>query len=145
MIIDEAGVVEAVRHFIAEDYSDPSLRVDLSFSAGFDRLDPMLESAIYSIVQEAVTNVKRHSQSGTAAVELTRDDHRLLLKIRDEGVGFDPNRVSNERFGLRGIRERARLFGGHATIDSAPGDGTRITVDLPLEQEVSGEAEAETP
>jgi signal transduction histidine kinase len=145
MIIDDAGVVEALTHLVAEDCSDPSLRVELSFSAGFDRLDPMLEGAIYRIVQEALTNVKRHSQSGTAAVELTREGHRLLLKIRDEGVGFDPNRVSNERFGLRGIRERARLFGGHATIDSTPGDGTRITVDLPLEQEAPGEAEAETP
>ena len=137
MIIDEEGVVAAMEHLIAKEYFDPALQVKLSSSANFDRLDSMLEGAIFRIVQEALTNVRRHSQCNSATVELTRDNRRLLLEIRDHGVGFDPSLVSDERFGLRGIRERARLLGGHATIDSAPGNGTRITVELPLKGERS--------
>jgi len=70
------------------------------------------------------------------AVEPTHNDHRLRLAIHDHGIGFDPNLVSNERFGLRGIRERARFFGGHVTIDSAPGKGTRVMVEFPLKRAV---------
>jgi signal transduction histidine kinase len=75
--------------------------------------------------------VRRHSKSDSASVVLRISDDRLLLEIRDEGIGFDPDCVPNERFGLRGIRERARLFGGLATIDAGLGKGTRITVELP--------------
>jgi len=137
MIIDEAGIVAALEHLIAGDFSSPSLAVEFSCSSHFGKLDPMLEGALFRIVQEALTNVKRHSRSDSASVELTHDDGRLRLEIRDRGVGFDPGLVSSERFGLRGIRERARLFGGHATIDSATGKGTRITVDLPATEEVA--------
>lgn len=85
--------------------------------------------------------MKRHSQCDSAAVELTENDGWLRLEICDRGVGFDPSLVSHERFGLRGIRERARLFGGHASIDSVPGDGARVTVELPATQEVTDEDE----
>ncbi len=141
MIIDEEGIVAAIEHLIADEYSDPALRVEFSSSWNGDRLDPMVEGALFRIVQEALTNVKRHSQSDSASVEMIHKDGRLRVEIRDRGVGFDPDAVSSERFGLRGIRERARLFGGQATIDSAPGDGTRITVELPIGQELSDKAE----
>ncbi|NQT38415.1 MAG: PAS domain S-box protein, partial [Planctomycetes bacterium] len=136
MIIDERGIVAAIEHLIAGKGFNPGLQVETAFSVKSDRLYPMLETTVFRIVQEALTNVKRHSQCDRAAVRLTENDGRLLLEIRDRGVGFDPRLVSEERFGLRGMRERARLCGGLFTVDSAPGDGTRIAVELPLRQEI---------
>ena len=141
MIIDEEGIIEAIRHLVAEGSWDPQPQVELSLPSELGPLDPMLEGTIFRIVQEALTNVRRHSQSETVAVELTCGKGRLRLEVRDHGVGFEPSQLSKKRFGLRGIKERARLFGGHATIESAPGKGTRIVVELPMLQPTTGEAE----
>jgi signal transduction histidine kinase len=95
-------------------------------------LVPPLESAAFRIVQEAVANACRHSRSPGVIVELIQRDDRLHIKVQDQGVGFDPNAVEETRFGLRSIRERARLLGGRAEIQSAPGSGTSISVELPV-------------
>jgi PAS domain S-box-containing protein len=132
MVLDEEGIVEAIKHLVAREYSGPSLKVELLLPDELDRLDPMLEGAVFRIAKEALTNVKLHSRSETAIVSLGQRDRRLLLEIRDRGVGFDPEQVPEARFGLRGIRERARLFGGHASIESTVGQGSCITVELPV-------------
>ena len=137
MILDEEGIAEAIKHLVASEYCSPSLHVELAVPTNLGRFDPMLEGTVFRIVREALTNVKRHSQSASAVVKLVQKDQRLLLEIRDQGVGFDPDRVSEAHFGLRGIRERARLFGGHAAIESAPGQGSCITVELPVVERVS--------
>jgi signal transduction histidine kinase len=98
----------------------------------FDRLEPLLENAVYRIAQEALTNVHRHSQSAAATIELTQKDDVILLQIQDQGAGFDPERVEERCYGLAGIRERARVLGGCTVIESAPGKGTRISVELPV-------------
>jgi signal transduction histidine kinase len=96
------------------------------------RLDPDLENAVFRIVQEALTNVERHSGADEGEVDLSERDGRLRIEVRDRGVGFDPLAVSDGRFGLEGVQERARLAGGTASIESAPGKGTRVVVDLPI-------------
>ena len=136
MILDEAGIVEAIKHLIASEYSDSSLQVELLLPLKLDRLDAMLEGTVFRIVQEALTNVKRYSKSATAVVKLVQRDQQVVLEIRDQGVGFEPDKVSEEHFGLQGILERARLFGGHATIESAPGQGCCIMVELPVVKRV---------
>ncbi|MGD0519349.1 MAG: ATP-binding protein, partial [Thermoguttaceae bacterium] len=79
-----------------------------------------------------LTNASRHSQSPKIRVELSQLENRVRLTVQDWGVGFDPHEVKGERFGLRGIRERVRLLGGAAEINSAPDKGTTIIVELPL-------------
>jgi signal transduction histidine kinase len=88
--------------------------------------------SLLRILQEALTNVRRHSGSARVRVELVGEGGRLRAEIRDWGVGFDLASVGPGHFGLQEIRERARLLGGRATIDSAPGRGTRVTVILPI-------------
>ena len=135
-ILDEAGIVAAVEYLVNESrYVLPELTYQ--HETTFERLTPQLECAVFRIVQEALTNVRRHSQSTRAAVELVEKEGILRIEIRDWGVGFDPHQVREERFGLQGIRERARLLGGFAKIDSAPGQGTRVTVEFPLAGELS--------
>lgn len=131
MTIDQSDIVEAVTDIVAREQRDGTLKIDFEHEGRFDRLDEMLEGAVFRIVHEAINNVRRHSRADSAAIRLVQGDS-LLLRIEDQGVGFDLGQIPRDRFGVRGIIERARLFGGQATIDTAPGKGTRITVILPL-------------
>src|SRR4029079_13229191 len=106
--------------------------VEFHHRTNFGRLAPSLENMIFRIVQEALTNVRLHSQSQRARVELTADGDRLRVLVRDWGIGFDPRAVACDRFGLQGIVQRARLMNSQAVIDSTPGQGTTIVVDLPV-------------
>ncbi len=130
-VIDDLGVVAAVEYLINEARVDLP-NIEYVHRTTFDRLVPPLESAIFRIVQEALSNVRKHSGSQRARVELIETASTLRLSIRDWGCGFDPSQVSRERFGLQGIRQRARLLGTTATIESSEGNGTTIAVDLPL-------------
>jgi signal transduction histidine kinase len=131
-ILDEEGVVLAISYLVAEQMSPSELQVDFHHRVSFDRLDPLLEGTIFRIVQEALTNIKRHSQARRAEVRLTQRDHRIHLQIRDWGIGFDADQVPGDRFGLKGILKRADLVGGQARLVSKPGEGTTILVDLPV-------------
>lgn len=129
--LDEFGVVAALESLV-EEQSAGGLSIQFTADVQSERLEPLLESAIYRIAQEAITNVRRHSKSDRAEIRLTQPNDRIRMEIRDWGVGFDPGGVEGKRLGLRGIRERARLLRGRAVIDSAPGEGTRVCVDLPV-------------
>ena len=133
IIRDDTGVIGALHDMVAQEEKSGDLRIRFEHDVQFKRLDPMLEGTIFRIVHEALVNVRKHSESPTVQIRLTESDE-LLLEIEDQGKGFDLNQVSPDRFGVRGIRERARLFGGQATIDSCPGKGTKITVTLPARE-----------
>ena len=126
------GLVSAIEHFIEKNEATAGIQIEFAASAEFPRLARPLENAIFRIVQESLTNACRHSGAERVRVELVREDNRVRVSVRDSGVGFDVRQVQPDCFGLTGIRERARLFGGSALIEARPGKGTRITVELPL-------------
>ncbi|MBC8874933.1 MAG: PAS domain-containing protein [Planctomycetes bacterium] len=126
-VYDESGNV----YRVADETTQDVQKVTFHHDVQFDRLDPMLENTVFRIVQECLNNVKQHSQAARAEVRLVQNNDHLSIQVRDQGVGFDTTRVPEDCFGLRGIRERARLLGGQADIDSFPGKGTRISVELP--------------
>jgi signal transduction histidine kinase len=101
-----------------------------------DRLPPETEVTAYRIVQEALTNVAKHAQATSCRVYLQRLANTLLVTVEDDGVGFDltaSDRIDSEhRLGLIGIRERVSRLGGQLLLESAPGKGTRLTVELPV-------------
>jgi signal transduction histidine kinase len=130
-MLEEKGVVGAIECLLAE-WAEPGPKIHFSAEVAFGRLEVPLETAIYRIVQEGVANVRRHSKSERAEVRIAQVADRLEISVQDWGVGFDPAQVEGKCFGLKGIRERARLLGGSARVDSQPGEGTRITVSLPL-------------
>lgn len=131
VVIEKEGVVHALRDLAADENARDELDVTFSHDVQFDRLDPALENTVFRIVQECLGNVKRHSQTNRAEVRLVQTDDSLTVEVRDQGIGFDVAQVSGECFGLRSIRERARLLGGHATVESSPGKGTHVIVELP--------------
>ncbi|MCL4193212.1 MAG: PAS domain S-box protein, partial [Thermoguttaceae bacterium] len=142
-ILDESGVVAAVEHLVDESRRAGGAEIEIVQDVRFERLATPVENTIFRIVQEGLTNARRYSQSDRIRVSLVQNNGTVHVEIRDWGVGFDPNKVSRSRFGLRGIRERARLLGGKAEISSQPGEGTRIKVELPcvLPGEESGSEE----
>lgn len=135
LIIDDHGVVAAIGCLISETAEEGKLQVQFDADVQFDRLAPLLEGTLYRIVQEALTNTRRHSQASQVRVTLMQRANRVLLEIADNGIGFDFAAVPDDRFGITGIVERARLFGGKASIDTKPGRGTRILVELPEQLE----------
>jgi two-component system sensor histidine kinase NreB len=131
-ILDESGVVAAIEYLVGEKRRTESANIEFNHEVRFRHLASPLESAIFRIVQECLTNACRYSQSHKIAIDLKQWEGTLQLRIQDWGVGFDPQEINGEHFGLRGIRERARLLGGSAEIVSARNVGTTVTVQLPL-------------
>jgi len=130
-ILDESGILAAIDYLVAEQSALAAVKVGFRKEGRFEGLPTALQAIIFRIVQEGLANACRHSQSDRVHVELARHDGTIRVEVRDWGRGFDPSNVKENSFGLEGMRERARLFGGKTTIDSAPGMGTRITVELP--------------
>lgn len=132
-ILDDAGVVAAIEHLVNDGRAAVAgMQIDFQQKVTFDRLAPVLENAIYRIVQEGLTNALKYSQSQEVRIELVQVGEELQVVIQDWGVGFSSEKERDECFGLKGIRERARLLGGSATIETAPGSGTRIVATLPV-------------
>jgi PAS domain S-box-containing protein len=131
-ILDESGILAAVEYLVCEYRGRSEADIMFRHELRGTRFAPPLESAIFRIVQEGLTNATRHSRSDFVRVELNELDDRLQIVIFDEGVGFDPKAVPENRFGLRSIRERTRLLGGKLEIESSPGEGCTIRVELPF-------------
>lgn len=132
--LDRLGLTRAIEAMI-EAASAASSTI---FSADIDGVFPKeAQINFYRIVQECVNNVLKHSQAVHASVRIRRAETRLTLTVRDDGSGFAPdsNHLDSELggFGLTGISERAQLLGGKATVQSAPGHGTTVTIEIDSE------------
>lgn len=131
-ILDESGVVEAVSDLIRDTQArHASPVIGFAGDAQFGRMAPLLENAVYRIVQEALANACQHSRAAQVLVRLSQQGDSVRIAVEDNGVGFDAQSVTRGRFGLEGIRQRVRLLGGAVAIESVPGAGTRITAELP--------------
>lgn len=135
-MLDDLGLLHALLWHFDRYTSQTGVAVILTH-AGIEnqRLVPEIETAAYRIVQEALTNVARHSGAGQVRINASADAECLNLQIADEGKGFDvqASLVSGRSSGLAGMRERAQLLGGSLMIESVIGDGTVINALLPLE------------
>jgi signal transduction histidine kinase len=125
-------IAAAITHLVNEQGRLKGPKIEYRSGVNFDRLAPTLENAIYRIAQEGLTNACQHSKSEKVRVSLLQREDRAQIEIRDWGVGFDTKTVRENRFGLEGIRQRARLLGGKCSIRSTVGKGTRIAVELPV-------------
>lgn len=133
-MLDDLGLLSALLwHF--ERYSTRTgVRVNCKHTGLDRRFPPEIETAAFRIVQEALTNTARHAGVDDVTVRLWATPETLGLQVEDGGSGFDPEAVlsAGATSGLYGMRERALLSGGHFEIESEPGNGTRLTVELPL-------------
>jgi signal transduction histidine kinase len=108
--------------------------VDLELGAHLDGFDEHTNITAYRIIQESLTNVARHAAADTVIVRVSHLHEKACLHIEiiDNGCGMDPRAMSDERMGVRGMRERATGLGGRFELHSALGEGVRIVVELPI-------------
>jgi signal transduction histidine kinase len=107
-----------------------------------DALPAAVETGLFNIAREALTNVARHAGTPAASVTLDRRADRVELRVADDGFGFDVDAVPPDRFGLVGMSERARLLGGTLAVSSERGRGTTIVVEVPLRASASPSEES---
>jgi PAS domain S-box-containing protein len=131
-VLEEYGLIDAIGNHVEELRDKFQIDVEFKHDVQFVRLSPVVERALYRIVQEALNNLALHSGTSRAFVSLQQRDRYVDIVVRDWGQGFDPAGVKPKRFGLLSIRDRARLLGGEAEIVSAPEQGTTIKVSLPV-------------
>ncbi len=131
-VLEDEGLVKAIDSLAEETAAKYDLPVTFQHDVRFERIAPALELSVYRVVQEALNNARRHSQTPRVEITLVQEDDSLAISVVDFGVGFDISGVPRGRCGLTGIQERARILGGSADITSEPGKGTRIHVRLPL-------------
>jgi signal transduction histidine kinase len=130
-VLDHLGLEAALRRYVREYAERTGVEVDLSLHLTRP-LPQELETVVYRVVQEALTNVARHSGSPRASVGVVEVLGEVRVFVEDEGRGFDPEAVDPGRQGLLGMRERVELLGGRLSVESAPGQGTRVQVRLPI-------------
>jgi signal transduction histidine kinase len=133
-VLDEQGLEAALQNQ-AQAFEAAS-GVSCTIETGLEgrRLAPELETVLFRVTQESLNNVGKHARASNVTVSFAADDGAVRLRIRDDGVGFDPlvaRRLAGERhFGLAGMRERVEMVGGRLVVDSAPGRGTTVKVEM---------------
>jgi two-component system sensor histidine kinase DegS len=136
----DQGLICGLRQLI-EDYQERyGLSITFICSGQEKRLQRPVVGALFRIVQEALNNIWKHSCCDHALIRLELEEHRVRVHISDDGIGFDPQEVAQHdgRYGLIGMRDRARLLDGTLLINTAPGQGTRVVVTIPLVEEEDG-------
>ena len=129
--LDDFGLVPAIER-LAETFAEQTnLDVHLEAVLGESRLAGEVETALYRIVQEALTNVIKHANARTVSVVLTRKGERVVVLVEDDGRGFDTAEGRDGGLGLLGMRERIALVGGQVSVESNPERGTTVAVEVP--------------
>jgi PAS domain S-box-containing protein len=136
--LDDFGLAAAVRLQV-EKISSEGSQVDYEEALGNDRLPPEVETALFRVAQEALTNVHKHAPSARVKITLRRLNDAVRLQVRDWGPGFNPEKITDgggpgERLGLSSMRERVALLGGHLEVHSRPGEGTEVVAEIPSVQ-----------
>jgi signal transduction histidine kinase len=135
--LDDLGLLRALSNYLESWSGRIHTRVEFSHRGLKQRrLPPLIETTLYRIVCEALNNVTKHAQSSEVRVMIERRKHDARALIEDHGVGFDPEKAGGPRkIGIVSMKERAAILGGDVRIVSHPGDGTTVTVHLPLGSE----------
>ncbi len=139
-VLDELGLVAALQEYVQRYQQEQGLQVTLSLPEGKDRLPAPLETTLFRVIQEALTNAARHAKAKHVDVTLDWDRVRVTLRIADDGQGFDLREAAarargGQHLGLWSMRERIEQLGGRLQIESQPGSGTTIQATVPLAEE----------
>lgn len=136
-LLDEAGLSSALRWYVTGFSQRSGIKVDLDLPDDFRRLPAEMETAIFRVVQESLTNIHRHSDSPAAKIILRQHKGEVLVEVEDHGKGIPPDKLElmasagTPGVGIRGMRERLRQLGGTLKIESGP-SGTIVTVQIPI-------------
>lgn len=136
-MLDDLGLAAAIEHHVSQFSQRTGIPCDLAMNREEFDIDGATATAIFRVVQEALTNVVRHAGAGRVVVRIDEDNGDIHLELRDDGRGFAEG-SSRKSFGLLGMRERVNMLGGRLEVRSAPGEGTAIEAWLPKGGGTSG-------
>ena len=136
-ILDDLGLIPAIRWYAQTNLKESGVRVEVGDSNELMRLPPHLETLLFRILQEAVSNILRHANAGKVTINLRPEDGCVVLEVKDDGRGFDVKKTTGEavtrkQLGLLGMQERVSLVNGTVKVESIPGEGTTLRVYIPL-------------
>ena len=142
-VLDDFGLISALRAHCQRTLEPANITFDLDTQGLPDRLPPEIETALFRIFQEALTNVLRHAKASHVVLRLIKEDGVVVGQILDDGVGFDPDMFTEQKgephgLGLLGIHERVEQCNGHVEVISNPGGGTCIQVRIPISEVLDG-------
>ncbi len=137
--LEKASLPEALNRLTERWSKESGLVVGVTVTGTPRPLSPEIEATLFRTAQEALANVRKHAKASRVALTSSYMGDCVALDVRDDGVGFDPSRTATETrdetsggFGLRGMRERIEQTGGSLSVESAPGEGTTLVVELPM-------------
>jgi signal transduction histidine kinase len=135
-VLDDLGLIPALHSFLKNFGARTGLRAKMTAFTAVEDLDAAKRTALYRVAQEALTNVARHAKASRVAVNLQRQNGSACMEIRDDGRSFEVERgfhaKGSKRLGLLGMRERVEMVGGTFFVESAPGKGTTVRVEIPF-------------
>ena len=130
--LDDFGLVSAIERLVETFAEQTGIDVDLEPRLGSDRLPREIETTLYRITQEALTNVVKHAHATRVSIVLTRRDGAVSAVIEDDGRGIDSGDRTGDGLGLVGMRERVALVGGRLVVEAPPGGGTALSIEVPV-------------
>ena len=138
--LDYLGLIPALKSFLKRFMEDTGVRASLTVFAKVEELSSARRTVLYRVAQEALTNVGRHANASRVDVNIQRVSSTVCMDIHDNGKSFDAERIlrtgKTRRMGLIGMRERVEMIGGKFSVDSSPGNGTTIKVQVPFGHDV---------
>ena len=133
LVLQELGLISAIRKEAKDLHKTAGVTARVAISDNVGRLDPVIETAIYRVVQESLHNVAKHAQAHNVDIQMERKGETLRLVIEDDGTGIRP--VTNPMrtsFGMAGMQERIATLGGRMKVESRKGEGTKISITVPV-------------
>jgi len=136
-LLDHLGLLPTLRWYVDRYSQRAEVEVEMEIMDLEQRLPPKMETAIYRVIQESLTNVARHTQANKVLLRLEQRPAAVTVRIEDDGRGFDVEDLQTTKaplqgLGLAGMTERISLLGGRLELHSKPGEGTRIDIEIPL-------------
>ncbi len=131
--LDDFGLVAALERLTDNFAEQTGMAIEFVPNLqGDGRFPPEVETALYRLVQESLTNIVKHARAKSVSIVLTQKAESISVVVEDDGVGFEPGRETGDGIGLLGMRERVGLFGGRVVLESRPGAGTTVVAEVPL-------------
>jgi len=137
MVLDDLGLAPALHRYLADYKEQYGLHIEFLFFGQQRRLDSSIEVALFRIIQETISNIRKHAKAKSAMVKMELLSNKVNIHIKDDGRGFDLDKVMADKnrdgYGLVGMRERVQLLEGEMNITTAPGRGTSINISVPVD------------
>jgi two-component system sensor histidine kinase UhpB len=130
-VLDQLGLVEALKVRCSQVQAESGVQIELEAAGEWPEAEGAVALCLYRVAQEALRNVTRHAQARSARVSLERREALVVMRVADDGCGFDGAAARFSGLGLVSLRERVRLLGGTLEVETAPDAGTKVTVSLP--------------